>query len=612
MHNKSERISKFTKLEGWYSNTSNFEYAMPVNSANLGNMFNVLKLKYVDPTNANYALYKCVQLSEIDDEIIYGTSFNSHSVGIQGAVASYDRKHKQIKLEFIDMDKNSIITCTGNGNKFRGTSVKSGTDCLGGYVGGSKLKKLKVAPEGFETFDFDDVYTCQYDFVYNIPPVITLLGANPLYIEWSSNPQPYSAYELGATALDHCDGDLTSNITIDSTAVLTGTLGTYSVIYNVTDSLGNAATMTRTVIVQDTTPPVINIIGDNPLSIGMFGNSDATWTTPGLYTWICPQGVTSVCAVAVGGGGGGGYQWASGGGGGGGLGWKNNIPVVPGQSYTVVVGAGGTCSANAELPESDGGTSYFNDVSIVAGYVAGYGGGNGGPNSSGSNPGLGGGFVGDGGGRGGNAADIITDQGIFWFAGAGAGGYMGNGADSNNYQPNGTAPSPGSGAGAAGGMYSSTFGTPGGGGVGLYGLGADGVARGPGFGGGGGSGGADGFDGETVGQSSGSNGTITGGAYGGGGGGSGSSSGGGNGGSGAVRIIWGSAASFPSFAQPAYFDAGASALDNYDGYIPPSNVSSTSTFIGLIPGTSFDVTYTAVDSNGNSNQAIRHVDILLF
>jgi hypothetical protein len=28
-------------------------------------------------------------------------------------------------------------------------------------------------------------------------------------------------------------------------------------------------------------------------------------------------------------------------GGGGGLGWKNNIEVVPGQSYTVVVGAGG-------------------------------------------------------------------------------------------------------------------------------------------------------------------------------------------------------------------------------------------------------------------------------
>ena len=174
MHEKSERISKFTKLEGWYSNTSNFESAVPVNSANLVNMFNVLKLKYID-IDAKYALYKCVQLSEIDDEID-GTSFNSHSVGIQGAVASYDRKHKQIKLEIIDMDDNSTMTCTGNGKKFRGTSVKTGTDCLGGYVGGSKLKKLKVAPAGFETFDFDDVYTSQYDFVYN--PQIDQLTAH--------------------------------------------------------------------------------------------------------------------------------------------------------------------------------------------------------------------------------------------------------------------------------------------------------------------------------------------------------------------------------------------------------------------------------------------------
>lgn len=34
------------------------------------------------------------------------------------------------------------------------------------------------------------------------------------------------------------------------------------------------------------------------------------------------------------------------GGGGGGLGWKNNIPVVPGNSYTVVVGGGGGTGAN--------------------------------------------------------------------------------------------------------------------------------------------------------------------------------------------------------------------------------------------------------------------------
>lgn len=48
---------------------------------------------------------------------------------------------------------------------------------------------------------------------------------------------------------------------------------------------------------------------------------------------------TGFVGGAYGGGGAGTYEIS---GGGGGLGWKNNIPVTPGQSYTVVVGAGGT------------------------------------------------------------------------------------------------------------------------------------------------------------------------------------------------------------------------------------------------------------------------------
>jgi hypothetical protein len=47
---------------------------------------------------------------------------------------------------------------------------------------------------------------------------------------------------------------------------------------------------------------------------------------------------------AYGGGGSGSYSLFNGGGGGG-LGWKNNIVVVPGQSYTVIVGSGGSSSS---------------------------------------------------------------------------------------------------------------------------------------------------------------------------------------------------------------------------------------------------------------------------
>jgi hypothetical protein len=50
------------------------------------------------------------------------------------------------------------------------------------------------------------------------------------------------------------------------------------------------------------------------------------YTTPGTYSWTCPDGVFFVSVVCVGGGaGGGGYS--SGNSGGGALGYKNNISV---------------------------------------------------------------------------------------------------------------------------------------------------------------------------------------------------------------------------------------------------------------------------------------------
>jgi MYXO-CTERM domain-containing protein len=98
------------------------------------------------------------------------------------------------------------------------------------------------------------------------PPVITLLGANPQTIGVGG------AYtELGATATDDVDGDVSANIVIDASAVDTDTPGNYSVTYDVMDNAGNAAaTMTRTVTVAvgaDSTPPVITLVGANPQTI---------------------------------------------------------------------------------------------------------------------------------------------------------------------------------------------------------------------------------------------------------------------------------------------------------------------------------------------------------
>ncbi len=93
------------------------------------------------------------------------------------------------------------------------------------------------------------------------PPVITLFGDNPQVITTGT------AYtELGATATDNVDGNITASIVIDASAVDTSTLGSYTVTYNIMDAAGNAATeVTRTVtVVPDTVPPVITLLGDNP------------------------------------------------------------------------------------------------------------------------------------------------------------------------------------------------------------------------------------------------------------------------------------------------------------------------------------------------------------
>ena len=174
----------------------------------------------------------------------------------------------------------------------------------------------------------------------------------------------------------------------------------------------------------------------NPKSFNnaVFGQMD--YTTAGTYSWTCPAGVTSVSVVCIGGGGGGNGGGngvgGAGGGGGGGLGYKNNISVTPGQSYTVVVGGGGAGDAwdgppYSDNPANDGGDSYFIDATTVKG-----GGGGGGYGNSSATGGSGGTYVGDGGGNGysgGTGSSGSSSNGYLPATGGGGGStgtYTGN------------------------------------------------------------------------------------------------------------------------------------------------------------------------------------------
>ncbi|PCI10248.1 MAG: hypothetical protein COB71_13055, partial [Thiotrichales bacterium] len=127
----------------------------------------------------------------------------------------------------------------------------------------------------------------------NVPPEITLLGANPLNLLVGG-----SYADPGATALDNVDGDITGNIVVAGTTVNTAVEGTYLVTYDVSDAAGNAAlqvTRTVSVSVNDVAPPEITLLGENPLNL-MVG---ATYTDPGATALDNVDGdITSNIVVA--------------------------------------------------------------------------------------------------------------------------------------------------------------------------------------------------------------------------------------------------------------------------------------------------------------------------
>jgi surface protein len=93
-------------------------------------------------------------------------------------------------------------------------------------------------------------------------PVITITGDATVTIEVGST---YT--DVGATALDNYDGDITSSI-VTVNNVDTSVVGTYTITYNVSDANDNtAAEVIRTVNVVDTTLPVITITGDATVTI---------------------------------------------------------------------------------------------------------------------------------------------------------------------------------------------------------------------------------------------------------------------------------------------------------------------------------------------------------
>ena len=103
-------------------------------------------------------------------------------------------------------------------------------------------------------------------------PSITLNGSASITHEAAT-----SYVDAGATAVDALGNDLTSSIVVSGADVNVTELGEHAVFYSVTDVGGNTISASRPVTVEDTTAPVLSLIGDNNHTHGI----NSAWEDPG-------------------------------------------------------------------------------------------------------------------------------------------------------------------------------------------------------------------------------------------------------------------------------------------------------------------------------------------
>lgn len=121
-------------------------------------------------------------------------------------------------------------------------------------------------------------------------PVISLNGNPIIGIE-----QGFPYLDLGATAMDNADGDITANI-VSRNNVNSNVLGEYWVSYNVTDSSGNVAdSVIRRVIVQpDNSGPIITLNGGDTI----WHDVNTAFTDPGATALDYVDGVIGTINVS--------------------------------------------------------------------------------------------------------------------------------------------------------------------------------------------------------------------------------------------------------------------------------------------------------------------------
>lgn len=115
--------------------------------------------------------------------------------------------------------------------------------------------------EGYIVYGTQDKMSVSESAYYDItPPVVSLIGSPLVYLEVGA-----TYYEVGATATDDHDGDITNKISLQGNVVNVNVVGTYVLNYAVQDNAGNLSSVTRTVNVLANAIPTV--------AFGMNGNA---------------------------------------------------------------------------------------------------------------------------------------------------------------------------------------------------------------------------------------------------------------------------------------------------------------------------------------------------
>jgi RHS repeat-associated protein len=168
------------------------------------------------------------------------------------------------------------VTFTDNSSPGSGSATWSWNFGDGGTASGSGNKSHSYTsinnftPSLTVTNEFgSDVYTLPSPIVVEdqTAPVITLNGVSPMTVAHGG-----TYIELKASATDNVDVITDDEISISGDTVNTNVVDEYTVNYDVSDTAGNAAArVTRTVYVEDQTPPVITLNGSTPMTIAHGG-----------------------------------------------------------------------------------------------------------------------------------------------------------------------------------------------------------------------------------------------------------------------------------------------------------------------------------------------------